>query len=182
MPKTNIDAAIQRAINKDTKNYEEVVYEGYAAHGVAILIETATDNTTRTVANVRHCFNKGGGALGKTGSLDFMFDRKGIFEVELGQWNLEDLELELIDFGLEEIDQDGEKVFITVPFKEFGHMQKALEEKKIVVVSAENERIPNTFKEVTAEQAADVQKLLDLLEDDDDVQNVFHNMKGPDEE
>lgn len=177
MPKVNIDAAIKRATNKDMKDYEEMIYEGYGPHGVAIVIETATDNPTRTVANVRHCFSKGEGTLGKTGSLDFMFDRKGVFEIELGTRNLEELELELIDHGLEEIDQDGNKVIITVPFTEFGNMQKALEEKKITVVSSDKERVPNTFKEVTPEQEAEVQKLIDLLEDDDDVQNVFHNMK-----
>ncbi|MBL7892106.1 MAG: YebC/PmpR family DNA-binding transcriptional regulator [Bacteroidia bacterium] len=177
MPKVNIDAAIKRATNKDMKDYEEMIYEGYGPHGVAIVIETATDNPTRTVANVRHCFSKGEGTLGKTGSLDFMFDRKGVFEIELGNRNLEELELELIDHGLEEIDQDGNKVIITVPFTEFGNMQKALEEKKITVVSSDKERVPNTFKEVTPEQEAEVQKLIDLLEDDDDVQNVFHNMK-----
>jgi len=179
MPKANIDAAIQRATNKDMKDYEEMVYEGYGPHGVAIVIETATDNTTRTVANIRHCFSKGDGALGKSGSLDFMFDRKGVFEIELGNRNLEELEFELIDHGLEEMDQDEDgKVIITVPFTEFGNMQKALEEKKITVVSSDKERVPNTFKEgLTPEQEAEVQKLIDLLEDDDDVQNVFHNMK-----
>ena len=176
MPKANIDAAIQRAINKDTKDYEEMVYEGYGAHGVAVVIETATDNPTRTVANVRLCFSKAGGALGKTGSLDFMFDRKGIFEVEINNPKLEELELELIDAGLEEIEKEDNKVVITVPFKEFGNMQKALEERKITVISADHERVANTMKDVTPEQAQDVQKLIDLLEDDDDVQNVFHNM------
>lgn len=177
MPKANIDAAIKRATNKDMKDYEEMIYEGYGPHGVAIVIETATDNTTRTVANVRHCFSKCEGSLGKTGSLDFMFDRKGIFEIELGNRNIEELELELIDYGLEEIDQDENKVIVTVPFNEFGNMQKALEEKNITVNSTDYERIPNTFKEVTPEQEADVQKLIDLLEEEDDVQNVFHNMK-----
>ncbi|MBI2270596.1 MAG: YebC/PmpR family DNA-binding transcriptional regulator [Bacteroidetes bacterium] len=177
MPKVNIDAAIKRATNKDMKDYEEMIYEGYGPHGVAIVIETATDNPTRTVANVRHCFSKGEGTLGKTGSLDFMFDRKGVFEIELGNRNLEELEFELIDHGLEEIDRDENKVIITVPFTEFGNMQKALEEKKITVISSDKERVPNTFKEVTSEQEAEVQKLIDLLEDDDDVQNVFHNMK-----
>jgi YebC/PmpR family DNA-binding regulatory protein len=178
MPKVNIDAAIQRAVNKDTKDYEEMVYEGYGPHAVAIVIETATDNTTRTVANVRLCFSKAGGALGKSGSLDFMFDRKGIFETELGKRNIEELEFELIDHGLEEIEKDENKAVITVPFNEFGKMQKALEERKITVISTDTERIPNTFKEgLSPEQIAEVQKLIDLLEDDDDVQNVFHNMK-----
>ena len=177
MPKANIDAAIQRAVNKDTKDYEEMVYEGYGPHGVGIVIETATDNPTRTVANIRLCFSKAGGALGKTGSLDFMFERKGVFEIELGGRNFEELELELIDFGLEEMEQDEDKVIITVPFKEFGNMQKALEEKKINVISTDHERIATTFKDVSPEQEAEVHKLIDLLEDDDDVQNVFHNMK-----
>ena len=178
MPKANIDAAIQRATNKDMRDYEEMVYEGYGPHAVALVIETATDNPTRTVANVRLCFSKAGGALGKSGSLDFMFDRKGVFEIELGSRNLEELEFELIDHGLEEMDQDGDKVIITVPFNEFGNMQKALEEKKIGVISSEKERVATTLKEgLTTEQEAEVQKLIDLLEDDDDVQQVFHNMK-----
>ena len=179
MPKVNIDAAIKRAVDKDTKDYEEMVYEGYGPHAVAIVIETATDNTTRTIANVRLCFSKAGGAVGKSGSLDFMFDRKGIFEIELGNRNTEELEFELVDAGLEEIDLgEDNKAVITVPFTEFGHMQKALEEKKITVISTDTERVPNTFKEgLTPEQEAEVQKLVDLLEDDDDVQNVFHNMK-----
>lgn len=133
MPKVNIDAAIKRAVDKDAGDFQEVVYEGYGPYGVAVLIETATDNTTRTVANIRHAFNKYGGALGKTGSLDFMFDRKAIFEIDPGNRNLEDLELELIDFGLEDIEQEEGKTILTVAFNDFGNMQKGLEEKKLTV-------------------------------------------------
>ncbi|HEY8401825.1 MAG TPA: YebC/PmpR family DNA-binding transcriptional regulator [Cytophagaceae bacterium] len=178
MPKANVDAAIQRATNKDLKDYEEVVYEGYGPYGVAILIETATDNPTRTVASVRMYLTRAGGSLGKTGSLDFIFDRKGVFEIDASNHNLEDLELELIDYGLEEIGQDEDKTFIYVPFQEFGTMQKALEERGIPVISAETERIPTTYVEnLTPEQKEEIQKLLDKIEDDDDVQNVYHNMK-----
>lgn len=178
MPKANVEAAIQRAINKDLKDYEEVVYEGYAPHGVAIVVETATDNPTRTVASVRMYLTRAGGSLGKTGSLDFIFDRKGIFEIDAANRDLEELELELIDYGLEEIGQDEDKTFIYVPFTEFGTMQKGLEEKGISVISAETERIPTTFVEnLTPEQREEVQKLIDKIEDDDDVQNVYHNMK-----
>ncbi|MCC6690672.1 MAG: YebC/PmpR family DNA-binding transcriptional regulator [Bacteroidia bacterium] len=177
MPKANIDAAIKRATNKDMKDFEEVVYEGYGPHGIALVIETATDNPTRTVANIRNCFSKTEGTLGKTGSLDFMFDRKAIFEIELGPNNVEELELELIDYGLEDIEHDENKAVITAPFNEFGNMQKALEEKKITVLSSDKERVPNTYKDVTPQQQVEIQKLIDLLEDDDDVQNVFHNMR-----
>lgn len=178
MPKTNIDAAIKRAVDKDAGDFQEMVYEGYAPHAVALVIETATDNPTRTVANIRHLFNKYGGTLGKTGSLDFMFDRKAIFEIDPGTRNLEDLELELIDFGLEEIEQEEGKTILTVAFSDFGNMQKGLEEKNITVISAEKERIANTFKEgLTEEQEAEVNKLIEALEDDDDVQSVFNNLK-----
>ncbi len=177
MPKANVESAIQRASNKDTKGMEEVVYEGYAPYAVAVVVETATDNPTRTVANVRAVFTKYNGALGKTGSLDFIFDRKGIFEINCGDKNLEDLELELIDYGLEEIEQAEGKTFIYTAFSDFGKMQKGLEDLGIEVISSEKERIPNTLVELTAEQQEEVRKLLDKLEDDDDVQSVYHNMK-----
>ncbi len=177
MPKSTIDSAIQRAVSKDMKDYEEMVYEGYAPYAVAVVVETATDNTTRTVANVRAIFNKCNGALGKSGSLDFIFDRKGIFEVDIAGKNIEDLELELIDHGLEEIEEAEGKTFIYTAFVDFGKMQKALEEMGVTVISAEKERIPNSFVEVTEEQKAEVQKMIDKLEEDDDVQQVFHNMK-----
>jgi YebC/PmpR family DNA-binding regulatory protein len=177
MPKTNIDSAIQRAVSKDKSDYEEVVYEGYGPHGIAVLIETATDNPTRTVANVRLAFTKCGGALGKTGSLEFLFERKGIFQIDMAKRKLEDLELELIDFGAEEIEEEDGKAFIYVAFTDFGKMQKGLEDMGIPVISAEKERFANTTVELDAEGQAEVIKLIERLEDDDDVQAVYHNLK-----
>ena len=181
MPKHTVEAAIKRATNKDESNYEEIVYEGYAAHGVAVLIETATDNTNRTVANVRSYFNKTNGTLGKTGSLDFIFTRKSFFRFDPGELELEELEFELIDFGLEDLyaeaDENGKDVgVIHTSFEDFGKMQKALEEKGIPVISAKLERVYESTTEVNEEQAADVFKLIDKLEEDDDVQAVYHNM------
>ena len=181
MPKDRVEAAIKRASNKDESNYEEIVYEGYAPHGVAILVETATDNTNRTVANVRSYFTKTGGSLGKTGSLDFIFSRKSVFRFEPAELDLEELEFELIDSGLEDLyveeDAEGKDVgVIHTSFEDFGKMQKSLEEKGITVISAKLERVPQSTTEVTEEQAADVMKLLDKMEDDDDVQAVYHNM------
>lgn len=182
MPKDRVDAAIKRASNKDDSNYEELVYEGYAQHGVAILIETATDNTNRTVANVRSYFNKTGGTLGKTGSLDFIFNRKAVFRfVPPEDLDLEELEFELIDAGLEDLyieaDEEGNDIgVIHTTFEDFGKMQKALEEKGFEMKSAKLERVALSHTEVTEEQAADVFKLIDKLEEDDDVQAVYHNM------
>lgn len=181
MPKHTVEAAIKRASNKDESNYEEIVYEGYAPHGVAVLIETATDNTNRTVANVRSYFNKTNGTLGKTGSLDFIFTRKSVFRFDPGEMELDELELELIDFGLEDLyveeDETGKDVgVIHTSFEDFGKMQKALEEKGIPVISAKLERVSESTTAVTEEQAADVLKLIDKLEEDDDVQAVYHNM------
>ncbi|MBC8052064.1 MAG: YebC/PmpR family DNA-binding transcriptional regulator [Sphingobacteriaceae bacterium] len=182
MPKDRVDAAIKRASNKDDSNYEELVYEGYAQHGVAILIETATDNTNRTVANVRSYFNKTGGTLGKTGSLDFIFNRKAVFRfVPPEDLDLEELEFELIDAGLEDLyveaDEEGNDIgVIHTAFEDFGKMQKALEEKGFEMKSAKLERIALSHTDVTEEQAVDVFKLIDKLEEDDDVQAVYHNM------
>lgn len=181
MPKDRVEAAIKRASNKDESNYEELVYEGYAQHGVAILIETATDNTNRTVANVRSYLTKCGGTLGKTGSLDFIFNRKSVFRFEPAELDLDELELELIDAGLEDLyveeDAEGKDVgVIHTSFEDFGKMQKALEEKGIIVLSAKLERIALSTTEVNESQAADVLKLVDKLEEDDDVQAVYHNM------
>jgi YebC/PmpR family DNA-binding regulatory protein len=181
MPKHTVEAAIKRASNKDESNYEEIVYEGYAPHGVAILIETATDNTNRTVANVRSYFNKTNGALGKTGSLDFIFSRKSVFRFDPGEMELDELEFELIDAGLEdlyvEVDENGKDIgVIHTSFEDFGKMQKALEEKGIPVLSSKLERIAQSTTDVTEEQATDVFKLIDKLEEDDDVQAVYHNM------
>ena len=178
MPKDRVEAAIKRAVSKDTTNYEEMVYEGYAPHGVALLVETATDNTTRTVANVRMHFTKGKGALGTSGSVAFTFTRMGEFKVKKDKLNIDDLELELIDYGLEEIGEDSDgNIVIRTAFNEFGHMAKALEDKKIEVISAELTRIPQNIVELGEDEANDVLKLVDHLEQDDDVQKVYHNLK-----
>lgn len=178
MPKDTIDKAIKRASNKDEKGYEEMVYEGYGPHGVAIVVETATDNTTRTVANVRAAFNKCGGSLGTSGSLDFLFEHKVFFKVDISHTNKDDLELELIDFGLEEILEEDGEVFIQVSFSDFGKMQSALDQMKINILAADKERIPTVYKEgLSEEQQADVNKLLERLEEDEDVQAVFNNMQ-----
>ena len=178
MPKDRVEAAIKRAVSKDTTNYEEMVYEGYAPHGVALLVETATDNTTRTVANVRMHFTKAKGALGTSGSVAFTFTRMGEFKIKNAGLNIEDLELELIDYGLEEIGEDAEgNIVIRTAFSEFGAMNKALEDKKIEVISAELTRIPGNTVELSEEEANDVLKLVDHLEQDDDVQKVYHNLK-----
>jgi YebC/PmpR family DNA-binding regulatory protein len=177
MPKDRVDAAIKRAVAKDEKDYEEMLYEGYAPYGVAVVVETATDNPTRTVANVRMHFNRGNGTLGKTGSLDFLFNRKGVFKIEKGNLNLDDLELELIDAGLEDIASDENEIYIYCSFNDFGSMSKALEEKGINVISAEKQRIPNTLVELNESQQEEVIKLVESLEADDDVQNVYHNLK-----
>ena len=163
---------------KDTANYDEIVYECYAPHGVAVLVETATDNPTRTVANVRMHFTKGDGALGTSGSVAFTFNRMGEFKVKNAGLNTDDLELELIDFGLEEIGEDAEgNIIIRTAFTEFGNMSKALEEKGIEVITAELTRIPLNTVELGEEQANDVLKMIDKLEQDDDVQKVYHNLK-----
>jgi len=182
MPKDRIDAAIKRASDKDAKGYEEHVYEGYGPHGVPILIETATDNTNRTVANIRSYFSKAGGTLGKTGSLDFIFQRKSIFRFTVADdVDLDELELELIDGGLEELyveaDEEGNDVVVAqTSFEDFGSMQRLLEEKGIEVKSAKLERISLSHTEVSEEDAAEVLKLVDKIEEDDDVQAVYHNM------
>ena len=181
MPKDRVEAAIKRASDKDMAGYEEFVYEGYAPHGVAVLVETTTDNTNRTVANVRSYFTKTNGSLGKTGSLDFIFKRVSTFRFDPGEMDLDELELELIDFGLEEIfveaNEEGEDVaVIHAGYEDFGNMQKALEEKGIEVKQAKLERIPLSYAEVSEEQIVDITKLLDKLEEDEDVQAVYHNM------
>ena len=176
-PKDRVEAAIKNALGKDTSNYDEVLYEGYAPHGVAVLVVTATDNTTRTVANVRSHFNKGGGNLGNSGSVGFMFKHLGVFKLEPGAANAEDLELELIDAGLEELGEDSEgKLIVRCGFSDFGNMQKALEERNIVPISSELEWIPLNTVALTELQAEDVFKLIERVEQDDDVQQVFHNM------
>jgi YebC/PmpR family DNA-binding regulatory protein len=177
MPKENVERAIKKASSKDQEDYKEVVYEGYGPHGIAILVETATDNPTRTVANIRSYFNRNEGTLGTSGMLDFMFDRKCRFKIKNNNYNLEELELELIDFGVEEVFEEDESIILYAPFADFGSIQKALDAKNTEVENAEFERIPNDIKELTPEQIEDVEKLIEKIEEDEDVQRVFHNMK-----
>jgi YebC/PmpR family DNA-binding regulatory protein len=182
MPKDRVEAAIKRAMGKDMINIEELLYEGYAPHGVPILVETATDNPTRTVANVRAYFNKGGGNMGTSGSVSFQFKKMGVFKLKPEGLNQEDMELELIDFGLEELGEgtgeNNEPVLVLrTAFNDFGNMQKALEEKNIIPITAEVEWIPTTAVELPEGQAEEVLKLVDKLEQDEDVQKVFHNLK-----
>jgi YebC/PmpR family DNA-binding regulatory protein len=182
MPKDRVEAAIKRAQGKEMENYEEILYEGYGPNSVAILVETATDNHVRTVANVKSIFNKGGGILGNSGSVSFQFKKMGTFKLKPEGLNLDGLELELIDFGLEELGEstgeNGEDILVVrCGFTDFGHMQKALEEKGITPISAELEWIPTTTVELPEEKAQDVLKLVDKLEQDEDVQKVFHNLQ-----
>ena len=178
VPKENVERAIKKATSKEQEDYKEIVYEGYAPHGIAIMIETATDNHTRTVANIRSYFNKAGGSLGTSGSVEFLFERQAIFQVaKKKDLNLEDLELELIDLGLNEMDAEEETVFIYASFEAFGKIQKYLEDNNFEIKSAKLERIPHETKQLSPEQEADVEKLLDKLNEDDDVQEVFHNMR-----
>jgi YebC/PmpR family DNA-binding regulatory protein len=176
MPKDRIEAAIKRSAGKDTSNYEEITYEAMCMKGVGLVIETATDNPTRTVANIRMHLNRGGGELGKSGCLDFAFDRKSVFVIKTDNINADELELELIDAGLEDTEiEDGEMV-ITASFENFGNMQKALEARQLTIVSAELQRIPTSSVELTEEEKLQVETLIEKLEDDDDVQNVYSNM------
>jgi len=182
MPKDRVEAAIKRAQGKEMENYEEILYEGYGPHGVAILVETATDNHVRTVANVKSHFNKGHGVLGNSGSVSFQFKKMGTFKLKPEGVNIEDLELELIDNGLEEMgDGTGENdepiIVLRAAFNDFGNMQKALEEKGIIPISSEIEWIPTTTVELPEDQAQEVLKLVDKLEQDEDVQKVFYNLK-----
>ncbi|MSQ78355.1 MAG: YebC/PmpR family DNA-binding transcriptional regulator [Flavobacteriaceae bacterium] len=179
MPKDRIEAAIKRASEKGSGNFDEIVYEGYAPHGVAILCETATDNTNRTVANIRSYFAKGDGALGKTGCLDFIFTRKGVFKLDATGLNPDDLELDLIDHGLDELftDDEDNQIIIHTAFTDYNLMQKALEDKKLNVLSSELERLANTFVELTEEQETEVMVMIDKMEQDDDVQKLYHNIK-----
>jgi len=178
MPKDNVERAIKRAVSKDQADYKELVYEGYGPYGIAILVETATDNPTRTVANVRSYFNKCNGSLGTSGSVEFMFEHKCNFKVKGKEGlDLEELELELIDLGVQEIFAEDEDIIIYGEFESFGPIQKYLEENDFELVSAEFERIPSETKELNEEQMAEIEKLLGKLEEDEDVTNVFHNMK-----
>ncbi len=178
MPKDNVERAIKKASSKDAGDYKEVLYEGYGPFGIAIVVETATDNTTRTVANVRSYFNKSGGSLGTSGSLSFLFDHKCVFHIKPKEGvSIEDLELELIDYGVDEVEADEEEIVLYGEFAENNNIQHYLEEAGYEIISAEFERIPNDVKEVTEEQRASIEKLIERFEEDEDVQNVFHNMK-----
>ena len=178
MPKDTVERAIKKATEKDSGDYKEITYEGYGPFGIAIFVEAATDNNTRTVANVRSYFNKHGGSLGTQGSLTFLFDHKSVFKIKPKDGvSLEDLELELIDYGVDELENDEDEIVLYGAFEEFANIQKYLEDNGFEIVSAEFERIPNDLKEVTEEQRATLDKLLEKLEEDEDVQNVFHNMK-----
>jgi YebC/PmpR family DNA-binding regulatory protein len=178
MPKDNVERAIKKASDKDTANFKEVLFEGYAPHGIAILIETATDNNNRTVANIRSYFNKCNGTMGTQGSVEFMFDHTCNFRIPAEGRDVEELELEMIDFGVEEIfaDEDG-GIVMYAPFESFGSIQKELESKHIEILSSGFERIPQVTKELTEDQVADVEKLLEKIEEDDDVMNVYHTMQ-----
>lgn len=177
MPKDNVERAIKRATDKDTENYKEVLFEGYAPHGIALLIETATDNNNRTVANIRSYFNKCNGTMGTQGSVDFMFDHTCNFRIPKNDSiDLEEFELELIDYGIDEIFEDEDGIMIYAPFESFGAIQKELEHRSIEILSSGFDRIPQVTKELTEEQIADVEKLLERIEEDEDVQNVFHTM------
>ena len=177
MPKENVERAIKKATDKDTANYKEVLFEGYAPHGIAILIETATDNNNRTVANIRSYFNKCNGTMGTQGSVEFMFDHTCNFRIPSAGQDVDDLELEMIDFGVEEIfadDEDG--ILMYAPFESFGSIQKELENRGLEILSSGFERIPQITKELSESQVADVEKLLEKIEEDDDVMNVYHTM------
>lgn len=177
MPKENVERAIKKATDKDVSDYKEMVYEGYGPFGIAIVVETATDNPTRTVANVRSYFNKHGGSLGTSGSLEFLFDHKCVFRIaEKEGVSIEELELELIDYGVDELEVDEGEILLYGEFKSYSDIQSYLEENGFEIHSAEFERIPHDTKELDEEQRAQIEKLLDKFEEDEDVQNVFHNM------
>jgi YebC/PmpR family DNA-binding regulatory protein len=176
MPKDRIDAAIKRASSKEEKDFSETIYEGYGPHGVPILVECATDNPTRTVANIRVHFSKNGGAMGNSASVAFMFERKGVFKFAPEKLDLDEHELDLIDAGAEDIQRDDEETIVYTKFTEFGHMLKFLESKHLEPKSSELQYIPNTTKELTEAEVDDVLKCVDALEADDDVQNVYHNL------
>jgi YebC/PmpR family DNA-binding regulatory protein len=177
MPKENIERAIKKATSKEQEDYKEMVYEGYGPYGIAIVVECATDNPIRTVANVRSYFTRSGGNLGTTGSLDFLFDRKCVFKIRAENLIVEELELELIDYGADEVFEEGENIIIYGTFTEFGAIQKFMEEKGLEVIQAGFERIPMDTKKLSQEAEEEIEKLLEKFEEDDDVQHVYHNME-----
>ncbi|MBD99647.1 MAG: YebC/PmpR family DNA-binding transcriptional regulator [Verrucomicrobia bacterium] len=180
MPKDNINRAIKKASDKDSESYQEVTYEGYGPAGIALFVEATTDNINRTVSNVRAIFTKYGGSLGTNGSLEFIFDRKGVFSIpleRLSEWDMEEFEMELIDGGAEEVEKEDEFVTIYTSFEDFGNMQKKLEELSIEAESQELQRIPNSTQEVDIEDGKKVLNIIEKFEEDDDVNTVFHNME-----
>jgi len=182
MPKDNVERAIKKATSKDFTDYKEMNYEGYAPYGIAVFVETATDNTTRTVANVRSYFNKAGGTLGTTGSLEFLFDHKCVFKIAPKEGiSLDDLELELIDCGVDELFEEEDAIVLYGDFQSYAAIQNYLEENGFEIFSAEFDRIPNDVRPVTEEQRAVIEKLIEKLEEDEDVQNVYHNMADAEE-
>jgi YebC/PmpR family DNA-binding regulatory protein len=176
MPKDNVERAIKKASEKDTANYKEVIFEGYAPHGIAVIIETATDNNNRTVANIRSYFNKCNGTLGTQGSVEFMFDHICNFRISEKDQDLDELELEMIDYGVEEIFVEDEVINIYAPFDSYGVIQKELENRSIEIISSDFERIPQVSKNLDAEKTLDVEKLIEKIEEDDDVNAVYHSL------
>jgi len=176
MPKDRVDAAIKRASSKEEKDFQEVIYEGYAPHGVPVVVECASDNPTRTVANIRLRFSKNGGSMGNSGSVAFMFERKGVFKFDPAKLNLDEMELDLIDAGAEDIQRDEEEIIVYTKFAEFGHMPKFLESKGLEPKSSELQYIPNATKELTEAEQDEVMECISALEEDEDVQNVYHNL------
>lgn len=176
MPKDNVERAIKKASDKNTENYKEILYEGYAPHGIAVLVETATDNNNRTVANIRSYFNKSNGALGTSGSVEFMFDHSCNFRIPAEGLDPEEIELEFIDHGVEEVFVDEDGMLLYAPFESFGNIQKELENRSIEILSSGFERIPQVTKKLAAETQEEVEKLLEKIEQDDDVQNVYHTL------
>lgn len=176
MPKDRVEAAIKRAVSKEEKDFQEVIYEGYAPHGVPVLVECATDNPTRTVANIRLYFSKNGGSMGNSGSVAFLFERKGVFKFDPAKLNLDEFELDLIDAGAEDIVRDDEETIVYTKFTEFGSMQKFLEGKGLVAKSSELQYIPSATKELPEKELDETMECITALEEDEDVQNVYHNL------
>ena len=176
MPKENIERAIKKASEKNSQDFKEILFEGYAPHGIAILIETTSDNNNRTVANIRSYFNKANGSLGTSGSVEFMFERSCNFRLDKNFFNLEELELEFIDFGVEEVFVDEDGILLYAPFENYGVIQKELENRNIEILSSGFERIPLSIKKLNVQEREDVEKLIEKIEEDDDVQNIFHSM------
>ena len=177
MPKENVERAIKKASDKDSGNFKEILFEGYAAHGIAVLVETATDNNNRTVANIRSYFNKANGNLGTAGSVEFLFDHSCNFRIDASGHDPDEIELEFIDFGVEEVFIDDDGMLLYAPFESFGEVQKELENRKFEILSSGFDRIPQTTKALSLEDQEDVISLIERIEEDDDVQNVYHTLE-----